>query len=114
MSKDKREYERKDSLNLIDYIIKGKDGSPVSRGMGRTLNLSEKGILLETHVRMEHGQELVLTIGLKDEIVEIKGVVTHGEACGTDGFCAGIEFKEMGPEDKEIVKKYLEAFKSST
>ena len=109
---DKRESERKPSLNLLDYVLLDPDGKPYNRAMARTLNVSEKGILLETHMEIPPGQMMLITLGLDDDLVEIKGRVTHSECCRTDAekCCAGIEFLEMTDNDRRVLRRYLRAF----
>ena len=108
----RRKYERKDSLNLIDYVVLGPEGNPVSRRMGRTLNVSEGGILLETHHLLKQGQSVVITIALEEDIVEINGHVVYMKPCEGKLFCSGIEFAEIDKESERVVKNYIEALKA--
>ncbi len=109
----RRKYWREDSLNLIDYVILDQDGNPISRRMGRTLNVSEGGCLLETHIPLEQGQTIRLTVALDEEMVELEGRVAHVRQCKEMGYCSGIEFLQMDPEGKRVIKKYIEALKAS-
>jgi hypothetical protein len=105
----RRRFDRKNSLNWIDYEIPGPSGS-IGRGMGRTRNISGAGLLLETHTPLEPGWTVLLTLGLGNEMVGVKGRVVHMEPAGEELFWSGIEFLEMAPEGKKILEKYLEAF----
>jgi c-di-GMP-binding flagellar brake protein YcgR len=108
----RRKYERKDSLNLIDYVLLGPEGNPISRRMGRTLNVSVGGILLETHHPLKQGQRVVITIALNEDIVEINGRVVYIKPCEDKLFCSGIEFAEIDEEGERVVKNYIEALKA--
>jgi c-di-GMP-binding flagellar brake protein YcgR len=108
----RRKYERKDSLNLIDYVVLGPEGNPIGRRMGRTLNVSVGGILLETHHPLKQGQRVVVTIALNEDIVEINGHVVYIKPCEDKLFCSGIEFAEIDEEGERIVKNYIEALKA--
>jgi c-di-GMP-binding flagellar brake protein YcgR len=113
MDEDKRrKYERKDSLNLIDYVVLGPEGDPISRRMGRTLNVSEGGILLETHQPLKKGQRVVITIALNEDIVEINGRIIYIRPCEGKLFCSGIEFAEIDKEGEQVVKNYIKALKA--
>ena len=46
-TKEKRKHYRVDSLNLLSYTCQDEEGNLVKHGMGRTLNVSESGILLK-------------------------------------------------------------------
>ncbi len=107
-----RRYIRMDSLNLLDYVLVNQKGETVTRAMGRTLNISEKGILLETHNHLEPGQILMITIGLEEDLVDLKGQVRHSEPRDDKYFGVGIEFLEIDGEGNRVLLNYLKAFES--
>jgi hypothetical protein len=80
--------------------------------MGRTLNISEKGILLETHIQFEPGQVLLISIGLEEDLVDLKGLVKHAEMRDDMTFSAGIEFLEFDGESSRVLHNYLDAFEA--
>ncbi len=110
MKDGKRRYVRLDSLNLLDYVILGDRGEIVAHSMGRTLNISEKGILLETHIPFTPGQHLLVTIGLEEDLVDVKCQVKHAEEADEKLFRAGMEFVEIDKEGLRVIKGYLKAF----
>ena len=107
---ENRESKRTDTLNLVDYVVLSKSGEPLHRAMARTLNVSDKGILLETHLPFEKGQELLLTIGLKNNLFEFKGRIVHIEKQEDDIFSYGIEFIEMCDKGMAVLNEFLKAF----
>jgi hypothetical protein len=108
---ERRRAGRYDAQNLLDNIVLGKEGEPVAHAMGRTLNISETGLLFESHLHYEPEQTLVITIALEDDLVEIRGQVRYVEPCG-DKFRSGIEFMEIDGDGDRILKKYLKDFKA--
>ena len=110
----RRKWDRKETLNLVDYVILGEDGVFLSRGMGRTRNVSEGGLLLETHRALKEGEEVLITVGLKEDMVRLRGRVVH-QAPSADEYrhCAGVKFTHMKKEDREILKRYIDALKAS-
>jgi hypothetical protein len=74
------------------------------------MNVSEKGILLETHIPLPKGQLLLITIGLRNELFEFKGRVVRCETCANEFHCAGIEFVDVSPEGMAILRGFLQAF----
>lgn len=110
---ERRRSGRFETLNLLDNIVLGKKGEPVARGMGRTLNISEVGLLFESNVACDMDQMLIITIALEEDLVEIKGLVRHLEPFG-DKFRLGIEFIEIKEEDRKILKKFLELHAKAT
>lgn len=107
-----RRYERKDSLNLVDYVVLDEGGEVTRRGIGRTLNLSEGGILLETHLPLDEGRRIIITLALEEDIVEMEGKVVYGKPSGEKGFSTGIEFLGVDEEGKQVLKAYKEILKA--
>jgi c-di-GMP-binding flagellar brake protein YcgR len=108
---EKRKHVRIDSWNLTHATI-GEDDMVFYEGMGRTLNVSESGILLEAPFTAEHGQEIELTIALYSEIIDIKGNVVHcrpGRNAGMNEI--GIQFKHVPDYDVRTLKKFIKNFR---
>lgn len=107
---ESRGSTRRDTLNLLDYIILDESGQEVDRAMARTLNVSEKGILLETHTPLAPGQELLITMGLRNNLFEFKGRVAHCKSCENESHCSGVEFIDVSPEGMATLREFLMAF----
>lgn len=108
---EKRKNFRIDSLNLISYACQDENGNLVQQGMGRTLNVSETGLLLETHVEIESQYPISLTLGLEDDLVEIKGQLVHSKRNIEGKFESGIRFFEMGEQSSVLLKIFIKAFR---
>ena len=110
MEKERRKHPRFESFNLLSYVCLDENNHALDQGMGRTLNVSEGGILLETPNPIDPKHTLVLTIGLKDDMVDIKGKVAHSKT-GEDGKVrTGIQFIEMNEATFGTLKRYIIAF----
>ena len=105
-SENKRKHERIQSLNL-SYICIDEDENIVKQGMGRTLNLSETGILLETHFPIELNHVLQLTISLEEDLLDIKGKPVHVRPRDQGKYEIGIQFVELDPSTSQIIKKFV-------
>jgi hypothetical protein len=110
MTDDKRKHERYDSLNLLSYVCLDSDGKEWTQGMGRTLNISETGLQLETHEPIDIKYIVSLAIGIEDDVVDIKGKVVYCNRGEEDMFESGIEFMEVGRAALAVLKKYISAF----
>ncbi len=108
---DKRLHSRIDALNLIAYECMDESGQVVMHGMGRTLNISEGGILLKTHVQIEQQYDASLSIGLENDLIDIKGKVVASKPGKVDNFESGIKFLEISEKELSILKLYIKAFK---
>ncbi len=109
-SKDKRKSPRVDSLNLISYVVFDEADNAVRQGMGRTLNLSKTGICLDTYRPLSRRQKVALTIGLKDNLVDIFGRVVHVRKRKNGRFDNGIDFAEMDQNQQSILSRFLTAY----
>jgi len=108
---EKRKNPRVDSHNLISYVLLDENDNPVRQGMGRTLNLSESGILLETHAFIDPQFIVSFTVSLEDEIMDIKGKVAYYKKYDDKRFESGIQFIETAESEKMILKQFAEIFK---
>jgi len=111
MQEERRLHPRFDALHLIAYDFMDEDGQVVMRGMGKTLNISEGGILLETHIQIEQQYDVLLSIGLENDLIDIKGKVVASRPGKVDKFESGIKFLEIGETELAILKLYIKAFK---
>jgi hypothetical protein len=105
---EKRKHARINSLNL-SYICLDEQNTKVKQGMGRTLNVSESGILLETNFPIDSKHVVLLTIGLEEDIVDIKGRAVHSKTNAQGLYEVGIQF--MGTDNKanKTLKKFIRA-----
>ena len=110
-TEERRKHSRIKALNLISYTCIDETDQVLSQGMGRNLNLSEDGILLETHVSVNPKHTVVMAIGLEDDLINIKGRVVYSIDGGDKTFEAGIEFIEKDEATLEVLRKYIKAFK---
>ncbi len=107
---ERRRYVRPESLNLLDYIVVDEHGVQGNYSMGRTLNISIGGILMETHIQLPADQQVMITIGLEDDLVEVMGRIIHSTYHHDGMFHNGIEFFHASVEDRRIINKYVEIF----
>lgn len=101
-----RKHPRYDSINL-SYICLDKSEEVVQQAMARTINISDNGILLETHFKMKKGYTLVASIGIQDEMVDVRGKVVHVQASGEGKYVAGIEITGIEGDDEGLWQEFL-------
>ncbi len=109
-NEEKRKHSRIDSLNLLNYIFSDDSGSGSTQGMGRTLNVSESGILLETHTPIDVKSIISLTIGFEEDVVDIKGRVVYTKENDRKMSESGIEFFDIDETARKILNRYITAF----
>ncbi len=108
---DKRKFIRINSLNL-SYVLVDGEGEADRQTMGRTLDVSEAGIRLETNLAVEKGRQLMLSIGFEDELVDIKGHVIHAAENKDGKYELGIKFISPDDTTRKTIQKFIKAFRS--
>jgi hypothetical protein len=109
-NEEKRKHSRIDSLHLLNYVYFDESEEEATQGMGRTLNVSESGILLETHNAIETGHVVSLTIGFEEDVVDIKGRAIYSNKNDRDMFESGIEFFDVDTAAIKVLRQYIAAF----
>ena len=108
-TKEKRKHPRISSLNL-SYVCLDENNEIIKQGMGRSLNVSESGILLETHFPIDDQLIVTLTLGLEEELVDIKGRPVHTRINDDGKYEVGIEFLKSDVKTHKALKKFIDAF----
>ncbi len=110
MKEEQRKFIRSDILNLLDYLVVDEHGQQGEYSMGRTLNISQEGILLETMTSIPIGMQVMITMGLDNELIEIMGTVMH-TIYKSKRHQNGIEFFHIADDDKVILTKHINIFR---
>lgn len=109
MTTERRQFIRPESLNLLDYLVVDEQGRQGEYSMARTLNVSKGGILMETHMPLPQGQQVMITLGLKDQLIDVMGrIVYTTNASGR--YQHGVEFFHVSDNDKRVLDDYVAAF----
>ena len=108
---EKRKDPRIDTENLLAYVCLDESGRELKQGMGRTLNISEGGILMETHVPMDPYHSVSLTISMEEEMMIIKGNISYCSERADGRFETGIQFIETDEAQRKFLRQYIEIFK---
>ena len=80
---------------------------------GRTLNVSEDGLRLETGQFFEPGQQLRITLGLDNDLIQVTGQVVNSQPENEEICSSGVLFIELDGQDRETYRKHCETLKTS-
>jgi len=108
---ESRKKPRIGSHNLVSYVCMDEDLHAIKQGIGKTLNISEGGILLETHSPIEAGRIVSLTIGMEDDLMDFRGKIAHVKERDDQRFENGIEFSAMNAEEMQFLQQFITIFK---
>jgi hypothetical protein len=113
MNNERREYpKRPNSVNLVYFGVFDEKKMLKQQGMGKTLNISEGGILLETYERILDDGVIFLSLGLKDETIDVEAKIAHFSGRGNGIYHTGLSFVADSDEKIEYIKKYIKLFES--
>ncbi len=110
-NEDKRRFPRFNSLNLSYVLVDGGENEVERQTMGRTLDVSEVGIRLETHMPVDVGSEMLLSVGLEDEVLDIRGRVIHCSQNKEGNNELGVEFVDKDAAASDILIRFIKAFR---
>ena len=102
--RERRTSRRIRALNLTSYTPKKGDSQEYIVSIGRTLDVSEGGVKVETHRKLAKGTELEMDIAIEDEIITAKGEVVHTEELKNGLFGTGIRFTSISEEDRKSLR----------
>ena len=108
---EKRKKLRIDSLNLLFFICCDENNNEILQGMGKTLNVSDSGIMLETHVFIDVELNVLLTIALEDDLMDFKGKIVNSRKREDGKFEYSIKFVEINHEKRLLLRQYMLIFK---
>ena len=111
MIPEKRKHHRVNALNLSHVAVDDRDDN-VRQAICRTLNVSESGILLETHFPILSDQTVALTLGIEEDLVDLKGKVIHVLNGETGKFEMGIQFTNIDQEGVKIIREFINRFRA--
>ena len=109
---ENRKNKRIDSTNLLNYVCLDNEGEAYAQGMGRTLNVSAAGILLETHAPLDPETTVSLTIGMEEQIIDIKGLSIYSQKNDQGSYETGIEFVDVQAAELAVLKKFIQMFEA--
>jgi len=101
---DKRKNPRTKTKNLLSYVGIDDRGNQKEQGMGKALDISLGGILLETR-NLIASKDILLTAAFetKDKITNVAGKVVYRWAEDSGVFRTGIQFIEDNEETQSFI-----------
>jgi hypothetical protein len=98
---ERRKHTRVETRNHILYESMDNEGQIVSRSMGKAINISRSGILLETPYPIEEGNVTLVTVDLENNLIELAGSLIYCRETDSGMYQTGFRF--IG-SDEEIAK----------
>ena len=104
----KPRHKRLETLNLVSLSHKDPDGHTDLEIVGRTLDLSEGGILLECSQAVpSENREVEVILGIREHVIKVKGDIVHMRDLEDENIGLGIAFKDLSEEDARIITSFM-------
>jgi len=104
---EKRKFPRIESSNFC-YIHLNENDRVLSHGTGKTINVSEGGLLIETDLELKKDHGIVAVIKLEDDEIELQGKVVYCQSKGDNKYFAGIQLTGMAAGGKPFWKNFID------
>jgi hypothetical protein len=109
---ERRIYPRVKTCNLISYMALRGNGQVVDQGMGRALNISQNGILLETPRLLFSEYISLMSVDVNNNLIEIKGKVVYSGIHGSGVIGNGICMQGQHHENIQFATELIKVFHS--
>jgi len=104
----KPRHKRLETLNLVSLSHKDPDGRIDLEIVGRTLDLSEGGILLECSQPVpSDNREVEVILGIRDHVIKVTGEIVHTRNLEEGNFGLGIAFQNLASDDARIITEFM-------
>ena len=107
---DKRRYQRIKTSNIISYVFIDKEGNEIEEGIGRALNISQGGLLLETYLPVKHQFITIMHVDLKGRLLKIKGKVIYSRPGESGKFFVGVQFMDTQESQRKLIISFIKAY----
>jgi hypothetical protein len=107
---DRRKHIRIETGNLISHESIDNEGRLVSRSMGKALNVSRSGILLEIANTIEAEHVSLTTVDLDNNLIEMPGKLIYCRETDSGMYQAGISFTGSEEETSKFAVKLIKLY----
>ena len=107
---DRRKFPRTKTLNLIAHVSVDQNEKKISQGLGKALDISKGGMLLETPYPIEPGIISIMAVDKENTLFEIKAHLVYCKKTVTGMYQAGIKFIGKEPEVLNFVKRLVKEY----
>ena len=107
---EKRKHPRVKTENALSYEGVDETGFKTEQGMGKTLDISQGGLLMETPVPVDAKFILLTSLDAKEEPIQIKGKIVFFRETEAKTFHTGIRFIETNKRIRAIIKEMAKVF----
>ena len=109
-TKDRRKHVRVETNNLVSYDSIDSDDKILFNSMGRAVNVSRSGMLLETAHLIEGEYVSISTVDLNNNLIKLKGLLIYCRRADSGLFQSGIRFVGSTQETAKFAMKLIKLY----
>ena len=107
---ERREHSRVETSNHILYETIDNEGKIFSRSMGKAINISQSGIMLETPDPIKAANVTLVSVDLENNLIEITGRLIYCRETDSGMYQAGFSFTGSDKEKTKFVVKMIKLY----
>jgi len=107
---NQREYVRVETSNLISYACLDAQGTTIKQGMGKALDISQNGLMLESSCPIESEYISLVSADPDDRLVGIGGKVAYTRRSRTGSYKIGVRFTGSHEENVHFAASLIKTF----
>lgn len=107
---ERRIHPRASAATLISYVCFDADGQRIHQGMGRTVNVSQSGLLIESHECLDAERIDLHAVDIENRPIEATGRVVYSKPGEKGAFLTGIVFTDDREHRIRMVSSLIKLF----
>lgn len=104
---ERRKHPRTKTRNLIAHLSVDQNGKRLSQGMGKALDISIGGMLIETPDPIDPGQISLMAVDKENQLLEIKAELVYCNKADSGKYRAGVKFSGTETQVLNFVKRLI-------
>ncbi|MFC1854084.1 PilZ domain-containing protein [candidate division CSSED10-310 bacterium] len=100
-----RKYPRVSTSNLLYFEFVDTDGQSKIQSHGKTVSLSEGGMLFQADRVIANGTEIDIQFTLSEHLISAKGEVIYHLTKSGDHYDIGVRFTEIDDDNKIFIRE---------
>ena len=107
---NQRQYARVKTCNLISYACLDDQGTVLTQGIGKALDISQSGLMLESRCPIESEYITLLSADPDGRLVDIVGKVAYARRSRSGIYMTGIRFTGSHEENVQFAASLIKSF----
>jgi hypothetical protein len=107
---DNRQYTRVETCNLISFLSVDADGHVLRQGMGKALDISQNGMLLESALPVDSEYVSLMSTDPDNNLIEITAKVAYSRRGRTGSYLTGVQFTAADDNNVRFAASLIKTF----